>query len=274
MTENTPQFWRDPQLPFVEARAIADGRKVCYALHSHEFFSIGAIIGGTSTYINGEQRLQVSAGDLVIINPQQAHACNPIADQPWSYIMFYLDLAWLGALQQELAGGGEEFIPFTQPLSRDAALFVGLNQLYALLIDPQRSRLEKQIALVEYFSALQRTLGDACPADTVAHPRLEAAAAFIGAHCAQPLTLEDICQAAALSPSYLIRAFRQRYCMTPHAYLVNRRIQYGHRLLKRGYPIAVAASESGFADQAHFQRTFKQLLAATPGQYQKISASR
>ncbi|MNH34664.1 Virulence regulon transcriptional activator VirF [compost metagenome] len=56
--------------------------------------------------------------------------------------------------------------------------------------------------------------------------------------------------------------------MTPHAYLVNRRIQFGHRLLKRGYPIAAAASESGFADQAHFQRTFKQLLAATPGQYQ------
>ncbi|MBB1225706.1 AraC family transcriptional regulator, partial [Klebsiella pneumoniae] len=29
-----------------------------------------------------------------------------------------------------------------------------------------------------------------------------------------------------------------------------------------------------FADQAHFQRTFKQLLAATPGQYQKPSANR
>ena len=42
MSEKTPQFWRDPQLPFVEARAIADGRQVCYSLHSHEFFSIGA----------------------------------------------------------------------------------------------------------------------------------------------------------------------------------------------------------------------------------------
>ncbi|CAI0797280.1 helix-turn-helix transcriptional regulator [Serratia entomophila] len=275
MTEITPQFWRDPQLPFVEARAIGDGRRVCYALHSHEFFSIGAITGGTSTYLNGERRLQVSSGDVVIINPQQAHACNPIADQRWSYIMFYIDLAWLGALQQELAGGGgDRFIPFTQALSRDAALFVGLNQLYALLIDPQLARLEKHIALVEYFSTLQRKLGGAGPGDTRDHPRLEAAAAYISAHCTQPLMLEDICRAAALSPSYLIRAFRQRYGMTPHAYLVNRRIQYGHRLLRCGYPIAVAASESGFADQAHFQRTFKLLLAATPGQYQKPSASR
>lgn len=275
MSEKTPQFWRDPQLPFVEARAIEDGRQVCYSLHSHEFFSIGAITGGISTYVNGERRMQVGAGDLVVINPQQAHACNPIADRRWSYIMFYLDLAWIGALQQELLGGdGDRFVPFSQPLSRDPELFSGLNRLYALLTAPQCGALEKQIAMVEYFSALLRALGDILHPETTPHPRLEAAAAFIDAHCTQALTLEDICRAAALSPSYLIRAFRQRYGMTPHAYLVNRRVQHGHRLLKSGLPIAAAASESGFADQAHFQRTFKQLLAATPGQYQKPSASR
>lgn len=145
MSEKTPQFWRDPQLPFVEARAIADGRQVCYSLHSHEFFSIGAITGGVSTYVNGERRMQVSAGDLVVINPQQAHACNPIADRRWSYIMFYLDLAWLGALQQELLGGdGDRFVPFSQPLSRDPALFHGLNRLYALLTDPLCCALENR----------------------------------------------------------------------------------------------------------------------------------
>ncbi|QUY49641.1 AraC family transcriptional regulator [Serratia plymuthica] len=268
MSVNAPQFWRDPQLPFVEARAIADGRKVCYAPHSHEIFSIGTITDGTSTYSNGSRQLQVSAGDVVIINPQQVHACNPIGDQRWSYIMFYIDTAWLGELQREIAGGGSGFIPFKEVLSRDPLLFNGLNRLYELLVDPQCCHLEKHIALVEYFTDLQIRLGEAHPPAVATHPRLEAAAAFISQHCTRPLTLEAICRAAALSPSYLIRAFKQHYGMTPHAYLVNRRIQFGHRLLKRGYPIAAAASESGFADQAHFQRTFKQLLAATPGQYQ------
>ncbi|MEX3171051.1 MULTISPECIES: AraC family transcriptional regulator [Serratia] len=269
MTATAPQFWRDPQLPFVEARAIEDGRKVCYALHSHEIFSIGAITGGTSIYINGHQQRQVSTGDVVIINPQQAHACNPIGDQRWSYIMFYIDATWLGKLQQEIAGGDGGFIPFDQVISRDPALFNGLNRLYSLLIDPQHCQLEKQIALVEYFTELQICQDDVrLPAAEAEHPRLKAAATFISQHCTQPLTLEAICQAAALSPSYLIRAFKRRYGMTPHAYLVNQRIQFGHRLLKRGYPIAAVASESGFADQAHFQRTFKLLLAATPGQYQ------
>ncbi|VXC61578.1 AraC family transcriptional regulator [Enterobacterales bacterium 8AC] len=274
MADNSPQFWRDKRLPFVEARAIADGRKLCYSLHSHEFFSIGAITAGTSSYIHGEQRLEVKAGDVVIINPQQAHGCNPIGDRPWAYIMFYIDTGWLARLQQEPTHDQQGFTPFTACLSHDPILFAGLNRLYALLLDPLRSHLEKQIALVDYFSELPLRLGTTPTQPIDINPKLATAAAFIRRHCTQSLTLEAICQASGLSPSYLIRAFKKRYGMTPHAYLVNQRIQYGHRLLKRGFPIAAAASESGFADQAHFQRTFKQLLAATPGQYQTPSTTK
>lgn len=275
MADDSPQFWRDQRLPFVEARAIADGRKLCYAPHSHEFFSIGAITAGTSSYLNGDQRLEVKTGDVVIINPQQMHGCNPIGDRPWAYIMFYIDTAWLAHLQQEHARDQPKgFIPFTAILSQDPILFAGLQHLYALLIDPLRSHLEKQVALVDYFSELPLCLGTAPAQPIDINPKLATAAAFIRRHCTQSLTLEAICQAADLSPSYLIRAFKKGYGMTPHAYLVNQRIQYAHRLLKRGLPIADAASESGFADQAHFQRTFKQLLAATPGQYQAPSTTK
>ncbi|TQI79601.1 AraC family transcriptional regulator [Serratia fonticola] len=275
MADNAPQFWRDDRLPFVEARAIEDGRKLCYSLHSHEFFSIGAITAGTSTYINGDQHLQVNTGDVVIINPQQAHGCNPIGDRRWSYIMFYIDTRWLATLQQENSGNRTgEFIPFAEVVSHNNALFSGLNQLYHILTDTEACHLEKQIALVDYFSNLPSRLGMATLAPLEANAKLERAAAFIRTHCTESLTLEEICQASALSPSYLIRSFKKRYGMTPHAYLVNQRIQYGHRLLKRGVPIAMAANESGFADQAHFQRTFKQLLAATPGQYQTPSANK
>ncbi|MDI7066180.1 helix-turn-helix domain-containing protein, partial [Klebsiella pneumoniae] len=50
-------------------------------------------------------------------------------------------------------------------------------------------------------------------------------------------------------------------------YLINRRIQYSRAQLRRGYPIADVALDAGFADQAHLQRTFRRLVAATPGQY-------
>jgi AraC-like DNA-binding protein len=57
--------------------------------------------------------------------------------------------------------------------------------------------------------------------------------------------------------------------MTPHAYRLNRRIQLGQQALKQGQPIASIAHSAGFSDQAHFQRVFKQRVAATPEQYRR-----
>jgi len=266
--EKAPRFWRDDALPFIEARAIADGREVCYARHSHAHFSIGAITAGRSTYVHEHAQYEVAAGTVVLMNPGDVHACNPIDDQPWSYVMLYVETPWLTDLQHQLGFAGElEFRRFSDTHLTDAELFGKLIGLYEVLLDDQMEALAKHSAAVEFFSDLQGRLN---PADEpVAEPnfKLESAADFIRGHCTEVLSLEAICAAAQLSPSYLIRAFKQRYGMTPHAFLVNQRIQFARERLRSGRLIADVALEAGFADQAHFQRAFKQHLAATPGQY-------
>ena len=105
---------------------------------------------------------------------------------------------------------------------------------------------------------------------TLHNARLEQAAQFIHTHCTDNLTLEAICAASGLSQSYLIRTFKAYHGMTPHAYLTNSRILYAQQRLKAGDPLAQIALDAGFADQAHFQRQFKRLVAATPAQYRAI----
>ena len=266
----TPRFWRDPALPFVEARDVLDGRQLCYARHSHECFSIGAITAGRSSYLNEKARERIAAGSVVLMNPGDVHACNPLEGQPWSYRMFYVDVAWLGELQQQLGfSRNQPLRAFSTILSQDPLLYRGLNRLYELLGDQQADSLHKHCALLEFFGALQQRLEPAPRSRREDNPRVRLAAEFIRAHCTEALKLEDICAAAGLSPSYLTRSFRRGYGMTPHAYLLNRRIQYAQARLRRGGEIAEVAVAAGFADQAHFQRTFKQLLAATPGQYRR-----
>lgn len=266
----TPRFWRDPALPFVEARDVLDGRQLCYARHSHECFSIGAITHGRSTYLNERAREQIGAGSVVLMNPGDVHACNPLQGQPWSYRMFYVEVAWLGELQQQLGfSRNQPLRAFSTILSQDPVLYRGLNRLYDLLGDPHADNLHKHCALLEFFGALQQRLEPAPRSRREDNPRVRLAAEFIRAHCTEALKLEDICAAAGLSPSYLTRSFRRGYGMTPHAYLLNSRIQYAQARLRRGAAIAEVALAAGFADQAHFQRTFKQLLAATPGQYRR-----
>ncbi|AHL33691.1 AraC family transcriptional regulator [Pseudomonas brassicacearum] len=263
-----PRFWRDAALPFIEARAIADGRKVCYSRHSHDHFSIGAITAGRSTYIHERSNFQVQSGTVVLMNPGDVHACNPIDDEPWSYVMLYVDTQWLRDLQRRI-GFDEtlEFQSFSTTHSRDVELFAALQGLYEQLVDERLDTDRKRAAAEAFFTDLQQRLNPAGRPDRGSHPGLMRAAQFIHDHCTEALKLEDICTAAQLSPSYLSRAFKRHYGMTPHAFLVNRRIQFARRQLREGKLIADVALDSGFADQAHFQRAFKQHLAATPGQY-------
>ncbi|WP_322048565.1 AraC family transcriptional regulator [Paraburkholderia sp. J67] len=269
-TAATPSFWRDDALPFIEVRAITDGRKVRYGRHAHSTFSIGAILGGRSTYLNGDSLEHIHTGAVVVINPDVAHACNPAADEAWTYRMFYIDVDWLARLQHALGFGAQEgFRHFEQTLTWDVKLFAGLNTLYDLLVDPHEDTLRKESAATQYFTLLQQTLNPAPDqeASGATDRRLARAAEFIDNNYTRALKLEEICAAADLSPSHLIRAFREQYGLTPHAYVVNRRIEFSRAQLRRGHAIADVAAEAGFADQAHLQRAFRQFVAATPGQY-------
>ncbi|QXH33216.1 AraC family transcriptional regulator [Pseudomonas muyukensis] len=250
------RFWRDPALPFVEARRVGDGRQVCYAAHSHESFSIGLITGGRSRYLTGNARHEVAAGTTVLMNPGVVHSCNPIDGQPWSYLMLFVDMPWLWARGFQLPSAA---------LSTSTALYGQLLGLFAALFEPGGEGREAQ--LEGFFRALPQLLEADASRLPAGHPRLELAAAFIRAHRLDPLTLEDICAAAGLSRAYLIRAFSKRFGLTPHAYLLDQRVQHARAQLRAGRPIAEVALEAGFADQAHLQRAFKRHLAATPGHY-------
>ena len=255
-------------MPFIEARSIADGRKVCYARHSHEIFSIGAITSGCCNYLHEKASHRISTGTVVLMNPGDVHACNPVEDQPWSYVMLYVDAQWLAGIQQgfdEDAGG--LFQPVAATYTQSPALFNGLTGLYAQLIDPELEVLARHEAAIKFFSAMQQELGGSVALPKPANARVERAAEYIDEHFLRTLRLQDICEAASLSEAYLIRAFEQRYHMTPHAYLINRRIQHAQAQLREGALIADIAQQTGFSDQAHFQRVFKKHLAATPGQY-------
>ena len=257
-------FWHDPALPFIEARAVQDGRHVCYDKHSHAHFSIGAITGGHSHYLNQRSLQEVGPGSLVLMNPEEVHACNPIADQPWSYLMFYLDTDWLRS-QQEEAGLGSEFRPFDMTASRDPLLYQGLQHLHHQLVqapDP----LAREVAC-HLFS--RQLLARLTPARWDDRPpqHLQRAAELMQDDSASPLSLSQLSAVAGLTPSHFVRAFSQHYGMTPHAYLLDRRIRHARTLLRQGLPLVEVALASGFADQAHFQRQFKRRVAATPGQY-------
>jgi AraC-like DNA-binding protein len=259
-------FWRDATLPFIEARSVQDGRKVCYGRHWHETFSIGLISCGRCVYTNRKATTEASLGTVVLMNPGDVHACNPVRGEPWSYRMLYIDVPWLNGVRG--IDQSRCFTPFSAVSTTRPELYDGLNHLFDTLIEPQIEHLEKETASISFVELVQHCLGKTQAACLPRAPRLTRAAGYIRDNCTRSLSLADICAEAGLSPSHLIRAFKRTYGLTPHAYQLNCRIEFCRSLLRAGCSIADVAVTAGFSDQAHFQRTFKKLVAATPGQYQ------
>lgn len=262
------RFYRDPRFPHIEVRDVRDARDVGYARHSHDSFSIGIVTGGRSTYLHERGQDEVGAGAVVLMNPGAMHACNPVDSTTWSYRMVHVDTAWLCRFQCELgvdaAGSLHEFEVTS---TMDAALHGRVATLCDRFADSTEGELARHQAIVELATALhERFPRRSLPARAIA-PGLARVAEYIAANYAQPVSLAELCKVSGLSESHLVRSFKKRFGMTPHEYLIDRRIRHSRHELRRGRPIAEVALELGFADQAHLQRMFKRIVATTPGQY-------
>jgi AraC-like DNA-binding protein len=87
-------------------------------------------------------------------------------------------------------------------------------------------------------------------------------------HLEDSISLQDLASTAGLSTSHLIRAFKQSEGMTPHRYLLHRRVRRALGLLaETTLALSEVAMASGFADQSHFCRQFRKLVGATPSRY-------
>lgn len=263
----THRFLRDPRLPFVEVRDATDARAAGYGLHSHDTVSVGLVTGGRSTYVHERGADEVDAGTVVLMNPGAMHACNPHAGSAWSYRMVYIDAGWWRRVQCELgadrAGALREFDATSL---REPALGACVTRVCERLADAHASVLAREQAVVELATALQARAGVPRVAPE-ASAGLARVAALLTECCHQPFSLAELCAAAGLSEAHLVRSFKRRYGMTPHAFLIDRRLQRSRQELRRGRAIADVAAEFGFADQAHLQRTFRRVWATTPGRY-------
>lgn len=82
--------------------------------------------------------------------------------------------------------------------------------------------------------------------------------------------LSDLAQLCSLSVSYFVKAFRVTTGVTPHQWLIGRRIERARDLLRSPtLSLADVAASCGFADQSHFTRSFTRAAGVSPGAWRK-----
>jgi AraC-like DNA-binding protein len=76
------------------------------------------------------------------------------------------------------------------------------------------------------------------------------------------------------SVPHLVRSFTRQFGLSPHAYVIGRRVEVARRLLLAGNAPADVATAAGFYDQAHFTRHFKRHTSVTPAEFARGHARR
>lgn len=124
-------------------------------------------------------------------------------------------------------------------------------------------------------------VGDSLIAALIAHLSAPAAASveglsaqardraidYIEARFTDPVSLQDLADAAGLGVRHFSRAFRHATGRSPHQYLLHRRVEQAKLLIRQGLPLADVAVQSGFCDQSQLTRTFVRQLGTTPGRF-------
>ncbi len=94
--------------------------------------------------------------------------------------------------------------------------------------------------------------------------------AHIRARLDRTIRLDDLAAEAGMSSSHFSRVFRETLGSSPMQYVMAYRIEQAMKMMQdTARPLGDIALACGFADQAHFSRSFKQLTGQTPRGYRK-----
>ena len=126
-----------------------------------------------------------------------------------------------------------------------------------------RPRLDA-LAMVAQLPKLPRAQGGLPPAT------LRRIREYVDSHLDRNIDLETLAATAELSLFHFARTFKQSEGMTPHAFVLERRLARARELLTTtDLPLSEIALVVGFADQSHLARRFREMTGIPPGQFRR-----
>lgn len=238
-----------------------------FGKHFHETYTIGFNDAGQGYCDYRGERLVNHPGRFNLLNPGEVHTGAADAPEGWSFRNLYLAVP---LVEQSLAQADQP--PAGMPCLGTPAVSAdqlqhSFNQLFSALSQPaprlvQQSCLLKLVALLFASGETFKPVGEErCEIATIR--------AYLDHHYAEDTSIETLANRVGLSPFYLIRSFRQQVGLPPHSYQRQVRLRHAKQALQTDKNLADIALETGFYDQSHLNRVFKQTFATTPGQYRR-----
>jgi AraC family transcriptional regulator len=100
--------------------------------------------------------------------------------------------------------------------------------------------------------------------------KLKQVTEFMHANLSDGISLTEIANSVQMGPCHFARAFKVSTGLSPHQYVLRRRIEAALKKLKEPHvEFADLAYDLGFSSQAHFSTVFHKLVGVTPSSYRE-----
>jgi len=242
--------------------------RVSFEPHWHEEFTVGLIDSGVGRLNHDGKTEHIGTDKVIIVNAGEVHSGDGFGPSSLRFRMVYIpesSFREVVSLRTKLPGS----LHFSQTVLSDPSVSRDLSEALHTL-DSDASLLAKQGILLNLMAeAIRRFSSWSGVIDRSAAPStLDLAREYLHDHISEDVSLDDLGMETGLTKFHLLRAFRDRFGLPPHAYQLRQRVLRAKRLLKSFSPSYVAL-ECGFTDQSHFTRVFRAHTGTTPRRYVK-----
>lgn len=250
--------------------AVNANSDISFGRHTHDQFGIGLMDSGGQKSLSGRGYVESNAGDIITVNPGEVHDGTPLGG-PRAWRMLYFDTELINRCFSDISDGKFASGEFTLPVLTNVCIAENFNQLYHSIIsgngDVERLAADEAVLVMTKALAKMPSLQMKMPLKGVLYAKEKMDDAPGSA-----VSLTELAAIAGLGQFKFLRAFAHYSGMTPHAYLLQRRLSLVRKLITGGMSLVDAAIAGGFADQSHMTRLFVRSYGYTPGLYaQQIS---
>ncbi|WP_447077840.1 helix-turn-helix domain-containing protein [Shewanella algae] len=271
MHEEKIHYWRAPSHPELEI-SRASFQHFHFEPHVHLDFHIGVVSHGGQDFHYRGQTWHLRPNWLSTLDPDSSHDGQSSEQQGYCAMVMSLPHDWLQQLARDLGLG---YFSFAAPMLHHPALYREFCQLHHLLTQPIAANdlLVPEAAVIAFLEKLMRLHGRQLNTERQPHAlsqsQLDRLREAFHADPGAPFRLPQLAKELDLSQYQLLRQFRQRTGMTPHAYLKRIRLEYAKKALLRGDSVISVAQQVGFFDQSHLNKAFKRAFLLSPQAFQR-----
>ncbi|WCK02738.1 AraC family transcriptional regulator [Agrobacterium tumefaciens] len=251
-------------LPGVAA-VVADSDR-SFPRHMHDQFGIGLIERGAQKSLSGRGMVEAGAGHVITVNPGEVHDGIPLGEGGRAWRMLYLDIEIVRGAIADISEKDRGTFEFAYPVDT-RPLAERFNAVFSAVTAKERpgETLDSDETLLMLLAHAMETVVNR--PDMAAPDAIRRAKSSIDDDPARPFRLADLAGEAGMSQFRFMRAFARTTGLTPHNYLLQRRVHLARHALASGVRPAEAAFIAGFTDQSHLNRVFVRQFGVTPGVY-------